>query len=288
VDLIAGWTLILPQSLGFLVFVALPILGVFGISLYEWNIITGRIVPVGLDNYTERLPADVRTPEVMRNTLVFILGFMPVTVVGGLLLAVLTDRPKPGMQAYRAVFFLPVVISLAAWAMVWRIVLQPEGPLNATLAFLDIDGPNWLADPEFALAAVTGVGVLKTVGFTMILFHAALQNVPSEVIEASRVDGAGPVARFFFITFPLIAPFTFLVVILVTISSFKTFALFHVLTGGGPGDATRVLSYYIYDMAFRFFGLGYAATLSVILFLAILLLTVLQFVNRRRWMHEDP
>ena len=287
IDLIAGVTLILPQSAGFLLFVALPVLGVFGISLYDWNYITGQIAPVGLENYATRLPADPRVPEVMGNTILFILGFVPATVLGGLALAVLTDRQKPGMQAYRAVFFLPVVISLAAWALVWRIVLQPEGPLNATLAMVGVDAPNWLSDKQVALFAVTAVAVLKTIGFTMVLFHAALQNVPAEVIEASRIDGAGPVQRFLFITLPLIAPFTFLVVILVTISSFKTFALFYILTGGGPGDATRTLSYYIYDVAFRFFSLGYASTLSVILFAAIFALTVLQFVTRRRWMHED-
>jgi len=287
IELTTGLVLILPQAAGFLVFVAVPIIAVFGISLFDWNIISGQIAFEALGNYSERMASDVRLPEILRNSAIFILGFMPASVLGGLLLAVLTNRQKPGMQVYRAIFFMPVVISLAAWAMVWRILLQPEGAINAGLMALGIDGPNWLSDTDVAMAAVIIVAVLKTVGFTMILFHAALQNVPRDVLEAAYVDGAGPFQTFLFITLPLIAPFTFLVVILVTINSFKTFALFFVLTEGGPGDATRTLAYYIYDLGFRFFSLGYASAVAVVMFLIVLVLTLLQFLARRKWVHAE-
>jgi multiple sugar transport system permease protein len=283
----AGLALVAPQALGFAVFVGLPVLAVFGISLLEWNVISGQVRPIGLANYAERMPADPRLPDILRSTLWFIGAFVPLTVLGGLALAVATDRPRPGMAAFRAIFFLPVVISLAAWAMIWRIVLQPDGVLNASLALAGLPGPRWLTDPSWAMWAVAGVAVLKTVGFTMVLFHAALQNVPQEVIEASYVDGARPWQRFLLITLPLIAPFTFLVVVLVTINSFKTFALFYVLTQGGPGDVTRTLSYYVYEQGFRFFQMGYASALAALLFAAVFVLTLVQFLARRRWVHDE-
>lgn len=287
VDLAAGVTLLLPQALGFILFVAIPIIGVMAISFFEWNIISGKVMPAGLENFSERMAGDIRLPEILRNTALFIFGFVPITVAGGLAIAVVTNRTDPAMSVFRAIFFMPVVISLAAWAMVWRIMLQREGAVNAGLALFGIEGPNWLSSTEFAMAAVVMVACLKTVGFTMILFHAALQNIPREIVEAAKIDGAGPWAQFRFITFPMIAPFTFLVVILVTINSFKTFALFYVLTSGGPGDATRTLSYYIYDIAFRFFQLGYASTLSVLLFSIVFVLTLAQFLARRKWVHDE-
>jgi multiple sugar transport system permease protein len=191
------------------------------------------------------------------------------------------------MPIYRAIFFMPVVVSLAAWAIVWRMMFQPEGPINGILKVFGIVGPNWLSNKSVAMVTIIIVAFLKTVGFTMVLFHAALQNVPRDVVEASRIDGASEWGIFRYITLPLIAPFTFLVVILTTINSFKTFALFFVMTQGGPGDATRTLSFYIYDQGFKFLQLGYAGTLSVLLFLIVLVLTLLQFVIRRRWVHNE-
>jgi multiple sugar transport system permease protein len=121
----------------------------------------------------------------------------------------------------------------------------------------------------------------------MVLFHAALQTVPRDTVEAATIDGANAWNIFRYVTLPAIAPFTFLVLVLTTINSFKTFALFFVMTNGGPGDATRTLSFYIYDQAFRFFRGGYAGALSAVLFAAVLLLTVGQFLLRRRWVHHE-
>lgn len=287
IDLLAGYTLVAPQAIGFAIFVLLPIAAIVTVSFFDWNLMSGKISFAGFANYVGKLPHDTRAAGILGNTAIFVLIFMPLTVLSGLALAVLTNRPKPGMRVYRAIFFMPVVVSLAAWAVIWRMVFQPEGPLNAILKLLGIMGPNWLSNKSVAMAAIIMVAFLKTVGFTMVLFHAALQNVPRDVIEAARIDGASEWSTFRYITLPLIAPFTFLVVILTTINSFKTFALFFVMTQGGPGDATRTLSLYIYDMGFKFLQLGYAGTLSVLLFLIVLVLTLLQFVIRGRWVHSE-
>jgi multiple sugar transport system permease protein len=284
---IAGYAFIAPQLVGFLIFVFLPIAAIFWVSLLDWQIVTGRMTFVGAQNYVTAATADGRFPGILRNTGIFILGYVPVTVAIGLALAILTDRPRRGMRVYRAIYFMPVVISLAAWAIVWRLVFQPEGPLNQTLRLFGIGGPRWLSDPSVAMTAVIAVAVLKTVGFTMVLFHAALQTVPRDTVEAATIDGANAWNIFRYVTLPAIAPFTFLVLVLTTINSFKTFALFFVMTNGGPGDATRTLSFYIYDQAFRFFRGGYAGALSAVLFAAVLLLTVGQFLLRRRWVHHE-
>ncbi|MBL8598945.1 MAG: sugar ABC transporter permease [Devosia sp.] len=286
-NLIAGFVLVSPQAIGFGLFVFLPIVAVLVVSFLDWNLLTNQISIAGLNNYTERLPSDTRFAGILGNTAVFLVGYVPTTVVGGLALAVLTNGNKPGMQVYRAVFFVPVVVSLAAWAVIWKLMFQPEGPINAVLKLFGIIGPNWLANSQVAMVAIIIVSFIKSVGFTMVLFHAALQNVPRDVLEAARIDGAGEWARFWYITLPLIAPFTFLIVILNTISSFNNFALFYVMTRGGPGDATRILPLYIYDMGFKFLQLGYTGTLSVLLFAIVLVLTVAQFLVRRRWVHNE-
>ena len=180
----------------------------------------------------------------------------------------------------RSAYFLPVVISLAAWTVVWRLVLQSNGPLNGLIeALFGVDGPRWLRDPNLALLSAITVQVLKAVGYAMILFLAALQTVPADVREAARVDGAGEWQAFRRIVWPIIAPFTFMVVVLLSIASFRSFALIDLLTGGGPGGATTVMSYYIYEQGLQLFEMGYASSLAVILFVAVLGLTLTQFAD---------
>ena len=284
-EAIAGVIFVSPQLLGFFVFVLGPLVAVLTFGLFRWNIIFGELDFIGLSNYRQML-GDPEVWEVALTTVLFGFGFVPLTVLGGLGLAVALNRQTKVSIALRTAYFMPVVISLAAWTIVWRLILQPNGPLNALLEVAGASPIPWLRSPTFALVSVIAVQILKTLGYAMVLFLAALQTVPAELMEAARVDGASPVKSFRYVTVPVIAPFTFMVTVLLTIASFKTFALIHLLTMGGPGIETTVMSYYIYVQGLQLFEMGYASALATVLFSAVLALTVIQFVLRRRWVFE--
>lgn len=284
-EALLGYVLVAPQLIGFAVLVGGPLLAILYFSFFRWNIIQGTLRFIGSANF-ERMLATPSVAEIARTTVVFGLGFVPTTVLGGLALAVAVNSRSRWFIALRTAYFLPVVISLAAWTLVWRLILAPNGPLNALLVLLGASPVAWLRDPAIALAAVIAVQVLKAIGYSMVLFLAGLQTIPADLLEAVRIDGAGRWQTFRRITLPLIAPFSLMVMVLLTISSFKTFALIHVMTRGGPGQATTVLSYYIYQQGLQLFDMGYASAVAVVLFGAVLTLTVLQLVLRRRWVYE--
>lgn len=285
-EAISGIVFVAPQLLGFSVFVLGPLVAVVWFGFTDWDIVFGTSKFIGLGNY-ERMAGSAEFAQVAVTTVIFGVVFVPVTVLGGLVIALALNARTRIAIILRAAYFLPVVISLAAWTLVWRLLLQPDGPINAALEALGASGIAWLREPSLALGAVIAVQIMKSLGYAMVLFLAALQVVPSELRDAARVDGAGEWRVFRSITWPLIAPFTFMVTVLLTISSFKSFALIYLLTDGGPGLATTVMSYYIYEQALQLFQMGYGSALSVVLFVAVLLLTVIQFVVRKRWVHEE-
>jgi multiple sugar transport system permease protein len=284
-EAILGLVFVAPLLIGFAVFVGGPLLAILYFSFFRWNIIQGTLTFIGAANY-ERLLTSSDVAGIARTTLLFGLGFVPLTVVAGLLLAVALNNRTRVFITLRAAYFLPVVISLAAWTIVWRLMLAPDGPLNALLQLAGQSPVAWLRDPTLALASLIGVQFLKTIGYSMVLFLAALQTVPSDLLEAVKVDGATRWQSFRAITLPLIAPFTLMVTILLTIASFKTFALIQLMTKGGPGQATTVLAYYIYQTGLQLFDMGYASAIAVVLFVAVLTLTVLQLAARRWWVFE--
>ncbi|WP_157428086.1 carbohydrate ABC transporter permease [Agromyces salentinus] len=286
VDAAYGYAFIAPAVIGFVVFVALPIAGVFVFSVQDYNSLSGRSDFVGMENYERLLASDV-FGTVLRNTAVFSAFVIPANLVIGLVLAVLVNQRIRAIAIFRAAFFVPVVISLVAWSLVWEVMLQDSGGLNGWLAMIGIDGPNWLADPEWAMTSIIFVQVLKGVGVSMILFLAALQEVPVELIEAARIDGAKPRQVFRSVILPLITPTVMMVAILATINSLKAFAQVFLLTEGGPGLSTSILGYFIYEQAFKAFQVGFASTAAVFLFLIVLLLTLLQWWSRRRWVFNE-
>jgi multiple sugar transport system permease protein len=284
-EALVGIAFVAPQVIGFAVFVGGPLLAIGYFSFFRWNIIQGTLTFIGTANYA-RLLQSSEVALIARTTVLFGLGFVPLTVLSGLALAVaLNDRAR-WVIAIRGAYFLPVVMSLAAWTIVWRLMLAPDGPVNGLLEMAGASPVAWLRDPAIALAALIVVQFLKTVGYSMVLFLAALQTVPSELLDAVRVDGASRWQSFRAITLPLITPFTLMVTILLTIASFKTFALIQLMTKGGPGQATTVLAYYIYQTGLQLFDMGYASAIAVVLFVAVLTLTILQLITRRLWVYE--
>jgi multiple sugar transport system permease protein len=282
---VAGLLFMAPQLIGFGIFVALPLIAIGYFSFFDWNILIGILEPIGLANY-QRLLESPEVAAVARTTIVFGLGFVPLTVGLGLVLALALNSRSRISYVLRSAYFLPLVISLAAWTIVWRLILQSNGPLNGLLGLVGIEPVAWLRDPTWALVSAILVQVLKSIGYSMILFLAALSTVPAELRDAAQVDGANERQTFWSITWPLIAPFTFMVTILLTIGSFKTFALIYLLTNGGPGGATTVISFYIYERGLQLFEMGYASAIAVVLFIAVLALTVGQFLLRKRWVYE--
>jgi multiple sugar transport system permease protein len=284
-EAVYGWLFVAPQLIGYSIFLLGPIAAIFWFSLYRWNIVWGTFDFIGLDNY-RTLANSAQVEQVAWVTLVFGLFFVPLTVIGGLAIAVAVNKRTRIFLSLRSFYFIPVVIALAAWALVWQLVLQPSGLVNGILESLGLDRVAWLRDPNIALLSLIMVNVFKVLGYSMVLFLAALQTVPEDLREAARVDGANERHVFRNITLPLIAPFTFMVTILLTISSFKSFATNFLLTGGGPGLATTTWTLYIYKQGLQLFEMGYASSLAVVLFIFVLVVTVAQFLARRKWVDE--
>jgi multiple sugar transport system permease protein len=285
-DHLAGYLFVAPQLLGSIVFVFVPLGLVFWYSLHEWNVLADTFDFVGAQNY-QALADDPKLPGVLTATGLFSVGLVALNLSLALLLAVLLNQRLRGTIFFRTVFFSPVVVSLVAWTIVWGFLLQDNGGINGLLGAVGLDGPNWLRGETTAMVSVVVVQVVKNVGLNMVLFLAALQGVPANLYEAARVDGAGRWRQFRTITVPLISPTILLTMIITVVGSLQIFAQIAVLTQGGPGTSTTVLVYYLYQQAFQFHHFGYGATLSVLLFAIVLVLTVVQWQLRKKWVFHE-
>jgi len=280
---IIGWLFVSPITIGFLIFFIGPLVAVVGYSLTEWNLLTQQSTFVGMENYVDALSGNPEFWHVLRNSLVFAAGLVPLNMALALALAVSLSRPFRGVVIFRTIFFAPVVTAAVAWAIVWTFLLQGEsGAVNQMLAMVGIDGPNWLRHPDWAMFAVIVTRVFKTVGLNMILYIAALQSIPRDYEEAARLEGASGWQVFRLVTWPLLAPTTLVIMVITVVGSLKVFDHIYLMTGGGPENGTLVLAFYIYEQAFEFFNVGYAAALAVILFLLIVLLTATQVIFKQR------
>lgn len=281
-----GWLMIFPVLLGFILFVVYPILSVIRDSFTSYNPLSGEAAFIGIDNYT-RLITDETALTVAKNTFIFALLLVPINMILALTLASILNANFAGKTGFRAVFFSPVVVSTVAWTIVWRYILQDDGPINFGLSQVGVDGANWLQDGSWPMISVVMVQVFKNVGMNMVFFLAALQGVPDEMYEAAEIDGARRWSQFRYITLPFISPTILLVSVLTIAGAFQVFAQVLLLTGGGPGLSTTVLAYYIYLTAFKIFDLGYASALATVLFIFIMILTVIQWRLRKRWSFRE-
>lgn len=287
-DAAFGYLFVLPQLLGFLLTVVGPLIAVIYFSFQERNILTGLTQPVGFDNYIQMLNGDPVFRTVVSNSLIFTAGLVPLNIALAILLAMLVNQRIRGVTFFRTVYFAPVITSAAAWAIVWRFILQgEEGTLNQFLSLIGIVGPNWLREPAWAMVAVIITRALKNVGLNMIIVLAALQSIPEVYKEAAIVDGANAWQRFTKITAPLLSPTILLITVLTIIGSLKVFDHIVLLTNGGPSNSTSVLVFYIYFQAFKVFNTGYASALAVILFLFALIATIIQWGLRKRLVYNE-
>ncbi|ADH65205.1 binding-protein-dependent transport systems inner membrane component (plasmid) [Allomeiothermus silvanus DSM 9946] len=277
---LTGLLFALPYALGMLVLVILPLLAVWVISGTSWSLLDEPRW-VGLNNY-QQLLHDPSFYHSLTVTVLFTVGILALNLSSALGLAVLLNQKLRGIALFRTIIFSPVVMPVVAWALVWKFLLQPEGPINQILASAGVRGPNWLFEPSLALWLLVVIEVIKAVGLNTVIFLSALQGVPKEMHEAAMLDGATPVQAFFRISLPLISPTMFLVFIVTLIGALKLFTPVFVLTGGGPAGATTTLILFMYKQGFSFFEFGYASTVAVVLFVVVLGLTVLQWNLRKR------
>ena len=280
-DTLWGYAFIAPQMIGFIIFIILPLITIFFFSTEQRNLLTGIVTPVGLGNFRTIFESDLLFRKVLINTLTFTAGLVPLNIGLALFLATLLNQKLRGITIFRVLFFSPVVTSAVAWAIVWRFMLQgDQGSVNQLLKLVGVDGPNWLRQPQWAMASVIVTLVIKNVGLNTIILLAALTNLPSEYHEAATVDGATRWQVFRRITLPLLSPTLLFVTVITVIGSLKVFDHIMLMTAGGPANSTMVLVYYIYYQAFQFFETGYASALAVILFALALVLTIIQWLVR--------
>lgn len=284
-EAIAGALCVAPVVLGTLLFDYLPILWGFLISLTKWDALSPWTFR-GLDNYLALFTSNREYLESLWATVYFTVGATLGAMALGLLLALLVNRRLRGIYVFRAMYFLPVITPVIAVGVVWRFMYNPQfGPIGQLFASLGVPAPDWLRTAALAMPAVIVVDVWQRSGYNMVLFLAGLQGIPREITEAATVDGANRWQLFQKLTFPLLTPTVFFVLIISMINSFQVFGLIYMLTGGGPGTATTVYVWYLWQLGFQQFQFGTAAAMAYVLFLLIASVTAAQWWLARRWVH---
>jgi len=278
-----GWSFILPNFVGFGVLTLVPVALLFYYAFTDWNIFGGAQWS-GLANF-EQMAGDSSFWTALRNTFYYTAVHVPLTLAVSLGLALVLNRKLRGVAFFRTVAFFPYITAIVAAAQVWNMLFSPDfGPINEFLRGLGVDHPpGWTVSAGWAMPAVILVGVWRDMGYYMLIFLAGLQTVPAQLHEASTIDGANAWQRFWNVTLPCLRPTTFFVTVMLTIGSFKVFDVILLMTDGGPGQSTLVLSQYVFQKGFEENQFGYASAVSIVLFAICFLVTILQFVvNKRR------
>lgn len=281
-----GYLFILPFAIGFIIFQLAPLLSSILISLTDLSFISNlsAVKFVGLGNFITMF-GDSQFLSALWRTLYYVVLFVPGSIGVGLVFALLINAKFFFRGPIRVAIFLPYVSNLVAVAVVWAMLLDyNDGPVNALLRSIGVENPPlWLLGVHTAIPTVVVIVVWQSIGFFMVVFLAALQNVPSELYETAVIDGAGSWNKFWRITMPLISPTIFLLSITAIISAFQNFGPIQVLTKGGPGDASTTLSMNIYKESFVHYRFGYSTAQAIILFLLILIITVIQWRGQKKW-----
>ena len=280
-----GWSFIAPNFIGFALITMVPIILMFYMAFTDWNAL-GTPHWTGLANF-QRLARNSTFRAAVAQTFYYAIPHILLTGVIALALAVLLNQKIKGVAFFRAAAFFPYITSIVAIAIVWNLLFSKNyGPINQILQHLGVaDPPGWTTSTVWAMPAIIIVGTWREMGYYMILFLAGLQTIPRELYEAAKVDGASAWQRFLHITVPGLRPTTFFVTVMLAIQSFKIFDLVQVMTDGGPGTSTYVISYFIYQ---RTLGpnstgeFGYASAASLILFFICLTVTLVQFIVNRQ------
>ena len=281
---IEGYIFISPWIIGFAIFTAGALMGSFGISLTKWSMI-GTPEFIGLGNY-EYMIKDKFFWQSLKVTLYYLLN-VPLNLMIGLLLAILLNQKIRGMAVFRTVFYLPSVTAGVAVSLLWMWIFNPRfGVINVMLAKIGIMGPAWLGSETWAMPALIIMSIWG-VGGSMLIYLGALQGIPTHLYEAATLDGAGAWRKFLNITLPMVTPVLLLNLIMGVIISFQVFTQAFIMTGGGPNYATLFYVLYLYQQAFQWFNMGYAAALAWVLFVIILFFTFVIFRTSSKWVYYE-
>jgi len=275
-DFFTGIICLAPSLLVIAFFVVFPIIFSLYLSFHEWAILTPDKPFVGLDNF-ERMFSTPEFWQALKNTFLYTVGVVPFGAAASLALALLLNRTILGSGFFRTAFFLPVITSTIAIAVVWLWVYDDNiGLLNLILRGLGFQPVRWLTSSKTALLSMIIMNVWRNAGYHMVIFLAGLQSIPESLYEAATIDGVNTFQRFRYITWPLLVPTTVFVLITNTIFTFQVFGPIYVMTGGGPARSTSVIVYYLYQRAFEFQEMGYASAVAWSIFIILIGLTLFQ------------
>lgn len=283
-----GYVFVLPSMLIIILFKLVPLVIGFVISFTDWNLLSSPEF-IGLQNYT-RLLSDPISKQVFGNTLYYAALSVPLNLALSLGIALALNQKIKGLAFFRTAYYIPVVAASVAVSAVWVWLLSDFGAVNTLLTSIGLKSVNFLHDTRYALTSIIIVDVWKNFGFNVVIFLAALQDVPEELTDAARVDGANKFGIFKHVTLPLISPSLFFTAVMGIIGSLQTFDLVYNMSlkhEGGPARATSTVGFYIWQNAFKYSNMGYAAALSFALMAILLVLTIIQWRMRRRWVYGE-
>lgn len=280
-----GLAFIFPNLVCFVLFTLIPVIAGLAISFTNYDGF-GTMEFIGLDNYI-KLFQDEYFYISLTNNVIFMLICVPLELIWGLLLALGLSKHSKLNPILKVLFFFPTITSMVVVSIVWMVLLNPvQGPINQALLSLGIsEPPGWLTSSTWALITIIFIMAWKSAGYYMVLFLGGLQSIPEALYEAAEMDGATGFKRFWHITLPMLSPTTFMVTILAIINSFKVFDAIKIMTEGGPGRATNVLVYRIYQESFQYYRFGYGSAIAMILFLIVLIITLVQFRGQKKWVN---
>ncbi len=285
---IIGYVFVTPALLAFLMFIAFPFFFSLFLSLTEWNFLSGiqNLKFVGLENFRELL-RDRRFGKAFVNTFTYALATVPTSILIALVLAYLLNGKVYGKKLLRLFFFIPYISSAVALSAVFKFMFREDGIINNVLMSLHIvtSPVKWFTNPQLNKVPIVLLLIWTAIGYELIIYMAALQNIPKSLLEASELDGATGFRQFVHITFPLISPTTFYLVIVRLISAFKVFSAIDVMTLGSKALDNTSMVVQIYDEAFTKYNFGYASAEAVVLFAVILIITLINFWGQKKWVH---